>query len=89
MYCDTNQFPALPFCGSHPKNHRARGFGKNYHISFDSNLGHGICGIKHIPCACVACTLMLDQQWIYGVQLKKGTLPTCNQLYLLESYGLI
>ena len=21
MYCDTNQFPALPFCGPHPKPH--------------------------------------------------------------------
>ena len=25
-YCDTNQFPTLPFCGSHPKPHGARGW---------------------------------------------------------------
>ena len=30
IYCDTNQFPALPFCGSHPKPHGARGLSNNY-----------------------------------------------------------
>ena len=25
MYCNTNQFPTLPFCGSHSKPHSARG----------------------------------------------------------------
>ena len=34
MYCDTNRFPALPFCGSRPKPHGARSLGKNYHIRF-------------------------------------------------------
>ena len=24
-YCDTNQFPALPFCGPHPNPHGERG----------------------------------------------------------------
>ena len=24
MYCDTNHFPELPFCGPHPKPHGAR-----------------------------------------------------------------
>ena len=24
IYCDTNQFPILPFCVSHPKTHGAR-----------------------------------------------------------------
>ena len=67
IYCDTNQFPALPFCGSHPKPHGARGLGNHYHFSFDTNLGHGICTIRQIPCACVACTSMLDQPCIYGV----------------------
>ena len=56
MYCDTNQFPVLPFYGPHPKPHGARGLGKHYHILFDPNLGHGICVICRIPCACVACT---------------------------------
>ena len=42
IYCDTNQLPALPFCGSHPKPHGAMGLGKHYHIRFDTNIGHGI-----------------------------------------------
>ena len=71
IYCDTNQFPALPFCGSHPKPRRARGLGKHYHIPFDPNVGHDICEICRIPCACVACTSMLDQPWIFGVQSTK------------------
>ena len=71
MYCDTNQFPALPFCGSYPKTHGARGLVKHYHIRFDTNLGHGICAIFRIPCACVACTSMLDQPWISGVRSTK------------------
>ena len=29
MYCDTNQFPTLPFFGSRPKPHGARGLGNN------------------------------------------------------------
>ena len=56
MYCDTNQFPTLTFCGSHIKPHGAMGLVKNYHLRFDTNLGHGICAICRIPCACVACT---------------------------------
>ena len=71
MNCDTNQFPTLPFCGSHPNPHGAMGLGKNYHLNFDPNLGHGICAIRRIPCACVACTSMLDQPWIYDIWLKK------------------
>ena len=34
MYCDTNQFPILPFSGSLPKPHVARGLGKHYHLRF-------------------------------------------------------
>ena len=40
--CDTNQFPALPLCGPHPKPRGARGVSKYYHLRFDPNLGHGI-----------------------------------------------
>ena len=61
MYCDTNQLPALTLCGSYTKRHLARGLGKYYHIRFDPNIGHGICEIHHIPCACVACTSMIYQ----------------------------
>ena len=28
MYCDTHQFPTLPFCGSHPKPRGARRLSK-------------------------------------------------------------
>ena len=61
MYCDTNQLPASPLCGSNPNPHGARGLGNNYHIRFDKNIGHCIREILRIPCACVACTSMLDQ----------------------------
>ena len=71
MYCDTNQFPELPLCGSHPKPHGVRGLGKNYYIHFDPKLGHDICETRRIPCAYVACTSMLDQPWISGVQSTK------------------
>ena len=71
IYCDTNQFPALPFCGSYPKPHGERGLSKHYHIRFDPNIGHGICAIRRIPCACVACTSMIDQPLISSVQSTK------------------
>ena len=45
MYCNTNQLTTLPFCGFNPKPHGERGLSKHYHLSFDSNLGHGICAI--------------------------------------------
>ena len=61
MYCDTNQFPALPFFGPHPKPRGARGLSKHYHLRFDQKLGHGICAIRRIPCACVACKSMLGK----------------------------
>ena len=71
IYCDTNKFQTLPFCGSHPKTHGARGLGKHYHIRLDPNIGHGICSIRGIPCDYVACTSMLDQPWISGFQSTK------------------
>ena len=90
IYCDTNQFPELPFCGSHPNPHGARGLGKNYHIHFYQNLGHGICAIRRIPCACVACTSMLDQPWISGVQSTKQaryqTVINCTYWPVLGPY---
>ena len=63
VYCDTNQFPELPFYGSHPKPHGERGLSKHYCLRFDPKLGHGICAICRIPCACVAFTSMFDQPW--------------------------
>ena len=71
MYCNTNQFPSLPFCGPHSKPHGARGLSKNYHLHFDPKLGMGVCSIWRIPCVCVACTSILDKAWIYGIPSDK------------------
>ena len=59
MYCNTNQFPELSFCGPHSKPHGARRLSKHYHLRFDPKLGLGKCEIRRIPCACFACKLML------------------------------
>ena len=71
MYCDTNQFRTLPFCGSHTKPHGAKLLGKHYSLRFDQNLGHGICEIRRIPCACVSCTSMIDKPRISIIQSTK------------------
>ena len=60
MYCITNQFPELLFSGPHYKLHGARVLSKHYHIHFDPKLGMGVCAIRRIPCACVACKSMLE-----------------------------
>ena len=49
MYCNTNQFPALPLCGPHSKPHCARGLSKHYHFRFDPKQGLGVCAIHCIP----------------------------------------
>ena len=67
MYCNTNQFLALPSCGTYSKPYGARGISKHYHLRFDTKIGMGKCSIRHIPCACVACTSMLDKAWISGI----------------------
>ena len=67
MYCNTNQLPELSFCGPHSKPYGARGLSKHYNLSLDTKLGMFICEIRHIPCACVACTSMLDKPWISGI----------------------
>ena len=69
--CNTNQFPTLPLCGPHSKPHGEMGLGKNYHFRFDPKLGMGKCVIRCIPCACVACTSMLDKAWISGIPSDK------------------
>ena len=67
MYCNTNQFPTLPFCGPHSKPRDARGLGKHYNLRFDPKIGMGKCAICRIPCACVYCTSMMDKAWISGI----------------------
>ena len=66
IYCNTNQLPALTLCGPHSKPHGARGLSKNYHFRFDPKLAMEECAIRRIPCACVACTSMLDKPRISG-----------------------
>ena len=63
--------PELTFCGPHPKPHGERGLSKHYHLHFYPKLGHVICAIQRMKCACVACTPMLYQHWIYGTTSKK------------------
>ena len=70
-YCDTNQFPALPFCGPHPKPHGARGLSKHDHLRCDPKLVHGICAIHRIPYAYVGRTSMLEKLWISGIPSHK------------------
>ena len=70
-YCYTNQFPSLPFCGLHPKSHGSRGLSKHSHLCFDPKIGHDICVICRIPCACVACISMLEKPWICCIPSKK------------------
>ena len=67
IHCNTNQFPELPFFVPHSKHHGANGASNNYHLRFDPKLGYGVCAILHIPCACVACTSMLNKPWISGI----------------------
>ena len=45
----------------------ARGLSKHHNLRFYPKLGMGICAIRHIPCACVACTSMIDKPWIYSI----------------------
>ena len=71
IYFNTNQFPALPFFGPHSKPHGERGPSKHYHLRFDPKLGNGVCAILRIPCACVACTPMLDKHWISAIPSNK------------------
>ena len=67
IYCNTNQFPEFSFSVPHSEPHGTRGLSKHYHLSFDPSLGMAIGSILRIPCACVACTSMLDKTWIYGI----------------------
>ena len=71
MYCNTNQLTALVFYGPHSIPHGKIEMSKNYHLHFDPKLGNGVCVIRRISCACVACTPMLDKPWISGIQSDK------------------
>ena len=91
MYCNTNQFPELPFCGPYSKPHGARGLSKQYHLRFDPKLGMDIFTISYIPCACVSCTPMLDKSWISGSpsdkQERYKPVTVCTYWLLLGSFN--
>ena len=71
MSCNKNQFPELPFCGPHSKLRGARVTSKNYHFRFDTKLGNGVYAFRHIPCASVVCTSMLDKHCILIIPSNK------------------
>ena len=71
MYCNTNQFPVLKFCGPHYKHYGASGLSKHYHLRFDPKIGMGVCAICRVPYACVACTPMLEKPWISDISSDK------------------
>ena len=77
--------------GSHSKPHGARGLSKHYHSCFDQKLGNDICEILRIPCACVACTPMIDKPWIYGIpsdkQERYKLVTKCTYWPLLVSFN--
>ena len=52
IYCNTNHFPILPFCGPPKQTHGARGLVNHYHMWFDTKLGHVTCAIHLNPCEC-------------------------------------
>ena len=76
FFCNTNQFPSFPLCGTHKKPHGVRGLTNNYHIIFDPKLGNGICSIHHIPYSCAECTSILDKPWIRGLTPQQQ--PRCQ-----------
>ena len=67
MYCNTDQFLELSFCGPYSRPHGARGLSKYYHLRFDPKVGMGICEISRITCACVACKSMLYKPWVSDI----------------------
>ena len=89
-YCNTNQFPALLFCGTYYKLHGSRGMSKHYHLRFDPKLGMGVCEIRRIPCACVACTSILYKPWISGISSDKERykpVTKCNYWPVLGDFN--
>ena len=51
----------------------------------------GLCAIRRIPCACVACTSMLDKPWIFGISSEKQEhykpVTKCNYWPVLGSFN--
>ena len=71
MFCNKNQFPLFLFGGPHTKLHGVRWLSKHEHIRFDPKIGHVICAICLIPCACDECTPTTKKPWIHGFTPQK------------------
>ena len=67
MFCNTNQFSVLPFCGPHMKPHGVCRLNNHYHMCLDTKLCHRTCAIYLIPCTCTQCTHVLDKPYTPGV----------------------
>ena len=93
MYCNKNQFPALPFCGPYSKPNSTKMLSKHYHLRFDTKLGNGICEIRRILCACVAFTSMLYKPWISGIppdeQERYKPVTNCTYCPVLVSFKIL
>ena len=91
MYFNTNKFPELLFSGLHFKPHGARGLINHHHLRFDTKLGMGVCEIRLILCACVACKSMLDKPWVSGIssykQERYKPVTKCTYWSLLGSFN--
>ena len=67
MYCNTNQFPSLPFCGPHSKPQVASGLSKNYHLRFNPKTRYGsMCNSPYTMCFCCIKS-MLETNWIHSI----------------------
>ena len=91
IYCNTNKFPELPFCGPHSTPRGVRGLSKHYHLHFDPKLGNGVCAISRIPCACVAYKSILYKPWISGIpsdkQERYKPVTNCTYWLVLVSFN--
>ena len=58
-FCNTNQFPSLPFGGPHTKPHGVKGFINHHHMKFYPEMVHDIIVIRRIPWTYYEYTYML------------------------------
>ena len=47
----------------------------------------GVCAIIRIPCACVACTSMLDKSWISGIPSDEQDLSSID-VHVTQAHGI-
>ena len=83
IYCDTNQFPTLTFCGPHPKPHGARGLSKNCHLCWH------MCNFMHTMRLCLMYINARQTLDLWSNFKETSTPPNCHILYLLASFWLI